>query len=508
MMGGSFRHLMTASTGLAVSLAGCQGPAAPNCVSCSVHATSDALMPGADSAPSKPPTASEETELGPSIKQASWQEEGKLPDPRLAPDDAGPAVPVDAVLGLPETIELGLTRNPDLIALRQAEGVNQALVGVARTYPFNPTVQTRILPYGRFERGGSTSAYNYVLLWQTFELAHQRRRRTENATAALDQTRWTIQQAELLNVAMTVQLYFTALYQDGLRKLAWTTSQLNDQLYAVSKKRFDAGGASAADVALTKLDARSARRQAELADITYDNALRALRRQLNLDDDFPIRFDAQLVDFTWHKVSGQELCRLTGADLFALNTEKDQLAAELAAGRPDVLAARAGVGAANANLRLARAARIPNVMIGPFYIRDAAATLNVGFQAQMDIPVVNNGMPLVRQRQAELHQQAVTFDQLEARARIEVRTALERYEQARRLCERDREEIKTPLPEELSKLEAQFKKGDIDVLRVFQARTSLLQLQRVYLDSLNELAQAASALTAASGLPPAALISR
>ncbi|MBM4072398.1 MAG: hypothetical protein FJ271_26240 [Planctomycetes bacterium] len=49
-------------------------------------------------------------------------------------------------------------------------------------------------------------------------------------------------------------------------------------------------------------------------------------------------------------------------------------------------------------------------------------------------------------------------------------------------------------------------KGEVDIVRVTQARTSLIQLRRTYLDSVNELAQAAAALSAASGLPPAAFV--
>ena len=52
----------------------------------------------------------------------------------------------------------------------------------------------------------------------------------------------------------------------------------------------------------------------------------------------------------------------------------------------------------------------------------------------------------------------------------------------------------------------QLRAGEVDFLRVFTARTSLLQLRRAHLDALNELAQAAANLTAVTGLPPDALL--
>src|SRR5262249_42946295 len=143
------------------------------------------------------------------------------PQPATLPPT--PSLAAAPALGLAEAIETSLTRNPDLIALRESENVGRAVVRVAATYPFNPTVQTRILPYNKFQNGTDAATYNYVLVWQQFELAHQRRYREANASAALDATRWTIQQAELVNVALTTQLYLAALYQHGLHDLAEMT---------------------------------------------------------------------------------------------------------------------------------------------------------------------------------------------------------------------------------------------------------------------------------------------
>lgn len=477
--------------------AGCQAtPAVP-------IALPPMALPAAAPAPAEVPRA----QLGPCIPiEASASDAVRLVAAQGTSADVPDAAPG---IGLNEAIETGLARNPDLIALRATEGVGAAMLGVARTYPFNPTLQTRVLPYGRDPDGTSTSAYNYVLFWQTFELAHQQRHRTANATAALENVRWTIQQANLQNVALTAQLYFTAQYQRGLRELARQTAQLNDELLAITEKRVRAGGASAADAALVRIDARAARQQARLADVTDANALLALRRQLNLPPDATLKLAGELADFAWHPATGAELCQLIGHDTaFTTADNSDALAARLASGRPDVLAARANLDAAGANLGLARAARVPNVMIGPFYLRDAHATLSAGFQAQMDVPIVNNGTPLVHQRQAELSQRQAALTQLEAKARVEALTALQRYERARTMCMEMRGEASRPLPEELRKLEEQFRRGEIDFLRIVQARNSLIQYRRTYLDSLNELAQAAAAVTAAAGLPPAALVDR
>ena len=57
------------------------------------------------------------------------------------------------------------------------------------------------------------------------------------------------------------------------------------------------------------------------------------------------------------------------------------------------------------------------------------------------------------------------------------------------------------LPQELQSLERQFRAGEVDVVRVIQARSSILQNQRARLDLLNELAQSAALLVGATGMP-------
>src|SRR5205085_2705565 len=54
-----------------------------------------------------------------------------------------------AAYALPDAINQSLLTNPDLVALRGRIEVNQAMVGVARTYPWNPFVQGQFLPQGK-----------------------------------------------------------------------------------------------------------------------------------------------------------------------------------------------------------------------------------------------------------------------------------------------------------------------------------------------------------------------
>jgi outer membrane protein, heavy metal efflux system len=111
----------------------------------------------------------------------------------------------------------------------------------------------------------------------------------------------------------------------------------------------------------------------------------------------------------------------------------------------------------------------------------------------------------LRQRQAELRHRITAQEQLQARARIEIEAAINRYERARWIVA-ENENLLHFLPEEIQRLEEQFIAGEVDVLQVSQARTSLINARRANLDCLNELAQAAAVLTAATAVPPQTMI--
>jgi cobalt-zinc-cadmium efflux system outer membrane protein len=205
--------------------------------------------------------------------------------------------------------------------------------------------------------------------------------------------------------------------------------------------------------------------------------------------------------------TGGHLSRVVGLRSVISNAaDMETIAAELAAGRPDVLAAQANITAAQASISLARADRLPTLQFGPYYQSDDFGIKYYGFRGQVQQGALNGGKPLVRQRQAETRQQRVTYEQLRARAKLEALTAIDRYERARRLVEETGAEAQFDVPIELKKLEEQFVAGEVDALRIFNARSSLVRLQQAYLDTLNEAAQAAALVTLATGLPPDALV--
>jgi cobalt-zinc-cadmium efflux system outer membrane protein len=412
-----------------------------------------------------------------------------------------PVESAEMSLTLMQCISVGLAQNPDLIAVRQNENVGSAALGVAQTYPFNPFVQVQATPYQNSQLDDHGTTYHYVLLMQTIQLAHQQQFREEAATSTLNSTRWNIVQAELLNVAQTERLYFNVLFLRDVAGLAKANHQNNLQLLRVLEKQFEAGQANASDVAIVRTDARSTAQQARLAKANYETALRDLKRHLGHPADSPIVFHGDLRSFQWKKALMEAAGSAEPVASLPLESGTNaSIAVTRAASRPDVMAAHSDMDAARAAQALATASKTPDLQIGPYYQRTADGMTYLGLRAQMDLMIVNSGKPLEEQRMAEFGQRATAWQQLQRRAELEAHAAWERYEFALGALEEDADYGESDLPTELRSLEEQFVAGEVDVVRVVQARTSIIQNQRARLDLLNEVAQSAANLTGATGI--------
>lgn len=418
----------------------------------------------------------------------------------------GDAASTDEQLVLLETVSVALAQNPDLVALRQSERVGAATYGVASTYPFNPFVQVQATPYQELPGSGPGTTAHYVLLMQRIQLAHQQQHREDAALSSLNSIRWNIHQAELQAVSLTGQLYFTVLYQRGLLEVAQASQSNNQQLLEAINKRFESGDASAADVATVRVDTRSTQQQLRLAEANYQTALRNLRRHLGIPIDSPNEFAGDIRQIRWRLPAEAPNDSERAMGTAQPSTINKTWIASWAASRPDVLAAHANIDAARANWRIASADRVPDLQAGPYYARGPEGMTFLGFRAEMNLPIVNSGKPLENQRAAEYGQQATIWQQTLVRAELEAQAAFDRYQLAYHALAQESADLIEAMPAELESLERQFRAGEVDVVRVIQARTSILQNQRARLDLLNELAQSAALLVGATGMPIEMLI--
>ncbi len=420
-------------------------------------------------------------------------------------------------LSLQQALTGAITSNPDLVTLRTGAGATASLeaVEVARHFPttLNPTVfidyrPITLIPNGTFgangtgatsgpgtsagtrtnARGGSFYHYgqDYILvaLRQPLEFGHQTTHRYSIAKAAYTQLQWQIVQAELNTLVQTYRFFQTAAYRREKAKVAEKLAVFNENLRDTLDRRLRANQAQPADVALAKVEARATRQQARAAQQDYLTALTDLRNQIGVPDS---------------AAETEPLGEFTLPGNIPPLDEQGMVDAALRC-RPDLKAAQANVDGTAAAVRLAKGDRIPPVIFGPQYVQDEAGIQYVGFNLVPTLPILNNGKPLVRQREADQRRAVVAFQQAQQRIMAQVRAAVAKWNGATGLVT-DSSGLTEELSREADSLERLFEAGQTDLGRVTQARQRVIQLENAQLDAVFAATQAQADLMAALGIP-------
>jgi cobalt-zinc-cadmium efflux system outer membrane protein len=397
-----------------------------------------------------------------------------------------------------------LTSNPDLVSLRAGNvpgsTASPEAVEVARRFPtaLNPTLWVDVRPWaservpgGRLPNGrvvGPTmnqkDALMYFSLRQPVELGHQTRYRYAIAKAALDQQRWTVVQAELLTLVQTYRFFQTAAYRREKLRVAQDIAEFNDRLVESLRRRLEANQVTADVVALAEVEREAAGQLVEVARQDYATALTDLRNQIGTAETAGTAepFGEFILPTVIPSIEDQALVQT------ALQS------------RPEIHAARAQVAGARAAIGLAKGDRIPTPVIGPEYERDEQGTQFLGFVYITPIPILNNGQPLVRQREAEYRRACIALQQVQQRTVAQVKAATAKWNGATQLVART-SGLTGRLKQHVESLERLFDAGQTDLAKLLQARQRLIQLENARLDAIWQATQAQADLLTALGAP-------
>jgi outer membrane protein TolC len=364
-----------------------------------------------------------------------------------------------------------------------------------------------------------------VAVLQEIELNRQGRHREKDGLAELSRTQSTIARETTLVVTEVEHRFFDALYWRAVLELEETLATLQDDQVQVLERRFQAVLAPSSAIVLGRIEAQAQHQQVELLRVRRDAAMVELRRVLAISETGPMELQGDFEHWKWPEVSsllgpsfagavernvGGEPATGQGARSTVVPRQAAGTGAvltdELAEERSDVRAASYASEAARARLDLATAERIPNITMGPVYEKDESGTNFLGVQLQVPIPVFSTGKPKERERQAELEQSLEELRQLRLKAKMEIESAVSRYEKALRLRETFRDELLVDFEKNLERVVHQFEAGRASIVDVFTARGKLIQARQNYIETVYELALSAADLTVATPLPFAALL--
>lgn len=457
-----------------------------------------------------PPARSAEIKASdPAVRQAQAGPGGAIPPDvpaaSLPPTSFGmPVSPPSSVesarsISLETALYGAITSNPDVVALRQNNVASAEAVEVARNFPttLNPTLWVDVRPLTLERQPGRTGADGYhapsyrsrnVLMYfslrQPIELGHQTTHRHNIAKAAYTQQQWTVVQAELTSLVQTYRFFQTAAYRREKVRVATDLAAFNRRLLETLKRRLAAGQVPASAVSLATVEARATEQLVEGAQQDYVTALTDLRNQIGRPEAAG---------------TAEPLGEFVLPDFIPEIQDVAMIQTALLS-RPEVHAARAAIAGAKASVCLAKADRIPTPVVGPVYEGDEQGSQFFGFVYITPLPVFNNGVPLVRQREADLRRATIALQNAEQRVTGQVRSATAKWNGATKLV-RSTGGLTEELAKEVGSLERQFEAGQADVTTLFQARQRLIQLENAKLDATWAATQAQADLLLALGAP-------
>lgn len=425
----------------------------------------------------------------PDAPPAPAVESAPLPDAILAPAATPP--PAGFPVDLRTALELTLSRNPDLLAIRQNVPVSSAAIAVARRFPtsINPTVSILSQPW-TFDKdtgqGSPSLEPLFGITWnQPIELGHRRSYREAIARAAFTQTQWNIVQAELSALVQTYRLHQTAIYRREKRRVAQQWAEFNQALVEIVRRQMQAGKVSAADVSVAEVENQAAIQQLAASEQDLVAALTDLRQQMGIPE---------------YAASIEPSGPLCVPEPVAPGDE-DNLIRTALANRPEIRAAAAQLDGSRAAVGLARADRIPIPSVGPSYQKDQSGVTFYGFVVSSPVPVLNAGGPLLRQRETECHRDAVVLEQTRQRVQAQVKATLVKWNKVQQLVARTQATI-APIQAETVRMERLYKAGQTDLIRLLQVRGRMIQAQNAQLDAFWQATQAYADLLAALGWTP------
>ena len=392
-------------------------------------------------------------------------------------------------LSLAQAVQITLEVNPELASLRQQRGLAAAGVVIARTYPHNPVIESKVFGVtGPASAGISDFVPNQHKILLDVEVRGQPGFRQQVASAVLGRTEWEVASQEVTFAVNAVRAFDNLLYRQGKLAVAEEFLRLNQEAAEQVRRLAQGGTLRATDVILARTEVNDVQAQIGLNRTALVSARRDLLRALGASAGAPV-------------LDGS-LARPSPA------ATAEQLLAEALQHRPDRFARQAAIAEAEARVRLQVADRFGNPTVGPVFEYNETRVSFFGVQLGMPLPLFNRRTGEIQQLQAQQAQAELNLRRVEVEIRQDVFAAAARLEETRSWIQTYQTQILPDLRRSLTEMDRLFRQGQAgaDVLRVLDVRRKLLRAQDGYLDALLAYTQALADLALAVGDPTLAMI--
>lgn len=391
-------------------------------------------------------------------------------------------------VSLDEAIQTALRENPELNAIREKLKVARARIdGIALLG--NPELET--------EFTGGTNGTQGLELTQPFQLGGQRGHQRQIAKVHLEKVNAELAEASrLLTKLVKIAFYELTLVQEKL-KLTKEVIHHSEQMSDIAQFRFDTGDISVTQVNLANIQLQSALREAvklegesQLAQLEL-NALMgiALETEHTAIGGFP---DASTSSFGDSQTTSKIL-----SDPFS-DLTPDALITHALDRRNDLKSVQLNAELTESELRLAKAANIPDLSVGALAQRNRGENM-LGVKLAIPLPFFDRNRAEINAAEAQQQVDTIEISSQERKISQEVMAAflsLKNAQKTLKFYEGDSVKLRN---ENLKLTRAAYELGEIQLLEVILMQNEFVEMRFAYLETLANYYKALAQLESAVG---------
>ena len=394
------------------------------------------------------------------------------------------AAPPPAADGLPDPLTLQAAVDQALqhnFAIRTAAAEVRRLEGetthAGRWVPSNPVLGVNS---ARRDAPGETSTDIGISLSQELWTGGKRRLQQSAASARGQAAHGRLEFLRTSTAARTRRAFLRVLLAREAERTGERLLSAAQELQRYTRRRLEAGEATALAVNTAAIGVARARAELSRARRDRTRARLALAERLAVDP-------------------GRELNPAGRLQPVALELpDRETLLQRSLSRRSDLAAAAEAVVAAQKELQLTRRQLIPNLTVMGFYEEEESAEI-LGGGLSVSLPLLHRYQGERQSAGARLQQQQVSRDALRLRVRREILQALADYRSAREQVEAAGGAMLAAAEQNLSLTRTAFEAGKVGAPAITTAQDNLLSVRRTYLNALDELIVAGTALERATG---------
>ncbi len=366
-----------------------------------------------------------------------------------------------------EAVRLALERNATLHAQQAIVTAAEGDLRQARTFPHNPRLEVEGVAGREREATRQTTRALTVKLSQELPLGGKWRQRAQVASAGLDRSRWEAYNAQREVIKEVKETFYRLVFLGEKRLLVEQTADLAQQLVGLTEMRYRVGESPQLDVNLARVEVQQVQRQRleVLSQLTQARA--TLNRLLARPPD------------TLVTVRGTLEAPLQAHDDTLLRAQALQQ-------RPDLRSRQATIEAAQAEVGLARAERVPNLEVGFVFEREEtgpSVKQTFGGSLALPLPLWNRNSGAIAAAQA--HTRVAEFERtaLEQAIAAEIATTTAELQRLQASLQLFRDTILPQSRANLGFLQQAFTAGQVGIVPLVTEQRAFIALSNTYLET-------------------------